>query len=153
MIPFSLSWDTRKRSIRLRWNGLFSLGWEKGEVSTRILSIPIPISFGFLQEKPHLFTRWVYLKNAFFFLTKWKIKRVEGTFSFPDPMVNGVLYGWTSAIGAARSDRRMNVTINFLGENYCSGEALVSPKTLFSHLRTWVLPFLWKRRGRSRKRR
>jgi hypothetical protein len=40
--------------------------------------------------------------EALSFLSKWRLKKVEGTFSFPDPMVNGLLYGWTSALGTGK---------------------------------------------------
>jgi hypothetical protein len=36
---------------------------------------------------------WIFLKEPFFFLREWKLKRAEGTLSFQDPMVNGILYG------------------------------------------------------------
>jgi hypothetical protein len=92
--------------------------------------------------------QWVYLKGAFSFLTKWKLKKLEGTLSFPDPMVNGILYGWASAFGTAKGDKKINVTINFLGENWSSGEFIISPKILFHHLRRWILPLFWEARGR-----
>jgi len=135
MIPVSFSWDTKKRSISLRWDGFFSLGWENGKVLTKILGFPI--RFGFKPPKIRSPMRWVYLKEGFSFLPKWKLKKVEGTFSFSDPMVNGLLYGWVSAIETGKVDRTINVTINFLGENRCSGEAIISLKTLLHHLRKW----------------
>ncbi len=100
MIPISLSWDTRKRWIILKGDGFFSLGWEKGKVLTKILGFPI--SYGFKHKMIHFRMRWVYLMEALSFLSKWRLKKVEGTFSFPDPMVNGLLYGWTSALGTGK---------------------------------------------------
>jgi hypothetical protein len=135
MIPVSFSWDTKKRSISLRWDGFFSFGWENGKVLTKLLGFPI--RFGFKRQKIRSPMRWVYLKEGFSFLSKWKLKKVEGTFSFSDPMVNGLLYGWVSAIETGKVDRTINVTINFLGENRCSGEAIISLKTLLHHLRKW----------------
>jgi hypothetical protein len=146
MIPVSFSWDTQKGSISLQWNGFFSFGWKKGKALTKILGFPIP--FGFKKKKTHFPIRWVYLKEGFSFLSKWKLKKVEGTFSFSDPMVNGLLYGWMSAIQTGKACRKINVTINFLGENRCSGEAILSLKSFFQHLKRWVFLFLQERRGK-----
>jgi hypothetical protein len=150
MIPVSFSWDTRGKSIGLKWNGFLSLRWENGKVLTKILGLPIP--FRFRQKETHFPIRWVYLKGAFSFLTKWKLKKMEGTLSFPEPMLNGLLYGWISAIETERGDRKINMTVNFLGENRCSGEATLSPKVLLHHLRGWILPlFNEVRRRRPRR--
>jgi len=101
----------------------------------------------------HLFgklpVRWIYLKGIFSFLSKWKLKKVEGTFSFPDPMVNGVLYGWMSAIQAGGVDRKNRVTVNFLGENWCEGEMTLSLKIFFQYLRSWIFSLIRERRGRK----
>lgn len=147
MTPISFSWDSRKRSIFLKWDGLFSLGWENGKTLTTILGFPIRIPIR--QRKSYFPKRWVYIKRSFSLLKKWKVKRVEGTVSFPDPMINGVLYGWTSAVNAVKSDRAFNVTVNFLGENWSSGEAVIAPKTLFYHVWGWIFPCFGKKRGRS----
>jgi hypothetical protein len=147
MIPFSLFWDTQKRSISLKWNGFLSLVWEKGKVSTKILGFPIP--FSLRQKRVHFSIRWVYLKEVFSFLTKWRLKKVEGTLSLPDPMMNGLLYGWISAFGKGKVGRKINVSINFLGENRFSGEAVLPLKPFFYHLKRWVFLLLQeKRRGR-----
>ena len=87
MIPISLNWDTRKRSLLLKWNGFISSGWRNGKISMRILRLPIPLP---LEKKKIQFPvklpiRWIYLKGIFSFLTGWKLKKVEGTLSFPDP--------------------------------------------------------------------
>jgi hypothetical protein len=151
MIPISLSWDSRKRSFLLKWNGFVSSGWEKGKMVIKILGVPIPIS---LKKKRiplpgKLPLRWIYLKGIFSFLAKWKLKKVEGTLSFPDPMINGMLYGWMSAMETARVDRKIHVTVNFLGENWCRGEVIVSLKILFHHLRSWIFPLIREMRGRK----
>lgn len=145
MIPFSLSWDTQKRLISFKWNGFLSLVWEKGKVLTKILGFPIP--FRLRQKKIHFPIRWVYLKEAFSFLTKWRLKKVEGTFSLPDPMMNGLLYGWISALEIVKAGRKIHVTINFLGENRFSGEAVLSLKAFSYHLKRWVFLLLQKRKG------
>jgi hypothetical protein len=145
MIPFLLFWDTHKRSISLRWNGFLSLVWEKGKVSTKILGFPIPFS---LRQKSVPFSvRWVYLKEAFSFLTKWRLKKVEGTLSLPDPMMNGLLYGWISAFGKGKMGRKINVSINFLGENRFSGEAALPLKPFFHHFKRWVFLLLQEKGG------
>ena len=95
--------------------------------------------------------RWIYLKEFFSFLTKWKLKKVEGTFSLPDPMMNGLLYGWISALGTGRAGQKTYVTINFLGENRFSGEAVLSLKTLFLYLKRWVFLLLRDKRGAAQK--
>mgnify|MGYP001056358940 CR=1 FL=1 len=146
MILFSLSWDTQKRSISLKWNRFLSLGLENGKVLMKTLKIPIP--FGFKQKRIHFLIRWVYLKEAFSFLKKWKLKKMEGTFSLPDPMMNGLLYGWVSGLQTGKGDRKIHVTINFLGENRFSGEAVISPKAFFNHLKRWILILLRERRAR-----
>jgi len=151
MIPISLCWDTRKRSALLKWNGLISSGWQDGKIRVKILGSPIPLSLK--KNGVHLFgklpVRWIYLKGIFSFLSKWKLKKVEGTFSFPDPMVNGVLYGWMSAIQAGGVDRKNRVTVNFLGENWCEGEMTLSLKIFFQYLRSWIFSLIRERRGRK----
>ena len=151
MIPISLCWDTRKRSVLLKWNGLISSGWQDGKIRVKILGSPIPLSLK--KNGVHLFgklpVRWIYLKGIFSFLSKWRLKKVEGTFSFPDPMINGVLYGWMSAIQAGRVDRKNRVTVNFLGENWCEGEMTLSLKIFFQYLRSWIFFLIRERRGRK----
>jgi hypothetical protein len=95
--------------------------------------------------------RWIYLKGIFSFLTKWRVNKVEGALSFPDPMVNGILYGWASALETGKPNRRIRVTVNFLGENWCKGEVTVSLKTLFHHFRGWIFPLIREIRGNRHK--
>jgi hypothetical protein len=151
MIPISLNWDTRKRSLLLKWNGFISSGWKDGKLSAKILglSIPLPLKRKKRQLPDQLPIRWIYLEGFFSFLTKWKLKKVEGTLSFPDPMVNGVLYGWVSALQTGRADRKIRVTINFLSENWCRGEITVSLKILSHHLRSWIFPLIREMGGRK----
>jgi hypothetical protein len=146
MIPISFSWDTQKRLILLKWNGFLSLRWERGKASTKVLGLSVPIHFR--KRKARLPLRWVYLKGVFSFLTKWKLKKVGANVSFSDPMVNGLLYGWVKAIETVKGNGKINVTINFLGENGCIGEFIIFPKILFFHLRKWILPLLGEMRGR-----
>lgn len=146
MIPFSLSWNTQKRMISLKWNGFLSLGWEKGKVLTKMLGFSIP--YRFRQKRIHFRMRWVYLKEGFSFLKKWKLKKVEGTFSLPDPMINGLLYGWISALEIGKAGQKIHITINFLGENRFSGEAILSLKTFFHDLKRWVFLFLREKKKR-----
>jgi hypothetical protein len=148
MIPILLTWNTREKVILIKWNGFFSFGWEKGKRVKTIFKIPIPYRSGAKRDKKIHFPqmRWIYLKEAFSFLGEWKLKRAEGTLSFQDPMVNGILYGWLSAFGPRKENRNINLTINFLGENGCSGEATVSPKVAFHRLKRWVPLFLKKGR-------
>lgn len=151
MIPISLSWDSRKRSFLLKWNGFVSSGRENGKILIKILGVPIPLPLKKkrVQLPKKLPVRWIYLKGIFSFLAKWKLKKVEGTLSFPDPMINGMLYGWMSAMETARVDRKIHVTVNFLGENWCRGEVIVSLKILFHHLRSWIFPLIREMRGRK----
>jgi hypothetical protein len=145
MIPVSLCWDTQKRSILLKWDGFISSGWENGRISAKLLgcSIPIPLRKKKKIELPRQPPiRWVYLKGISSFLTKWRLHKAEGALSFPDPMVNGILYGLTSVIGTGKANRRIRVTVNFLGENWCRGEVTVSLRTLFHHLRSWIFPLI-----------
>jgi hypothetical protein len=151
MIPISLCWDTRERSVLLKWNGFVSSGWENGKILTKILGLPIPLSLKKkkVQFPSQLPIRWVYLKGIFSFLTKWKLKKVEGTLSFPDPMVNGVLYGWMSAIHTGRADHKVHVTVNFLGKNEWRGEITLSLRILLHHLRSWIFPLIHEVRGKK----
>ena len=160
MIPISLSLDSQKRWLALKWNGFFSLGWRTDYGFMKLLGITLPFHpkqvrpkhFYPLRKRFHLPIRWVYLKGAFSFLKEWRLKEVEGTFSFPDPMVNGILYGWMSAAQTLKTDQKINLTINFLGENRCRGEVFLSLKVLFYHFRKWILPFLremWGRRSKK----
>jgi hypothetical protein len=149
MTPVSFSWDTEKRSITFKWNGFFSFGWEKGKVLKRIFGFPIPN--GFKRKKIHFPMRWIHLKEGFSFLSKWKLKKVEGTFSFPDPMVNGLLYGWVSAMESTEAGRKFNVSINFLGENRCSGEAVISVRTLLQHFKKWFFLIFRDMMGRPKR--
>jgi hypothetical protein len=52
------------------------------------------------------------------------------------------------AIETVKGNRKINVAINFLGENGCRGESVISPQILFHHLRKWILPLFWEMRGR-----
>jgi hypothetical protein len=152
MIPVSFIWDTRKRSVYIKWNGFFSLGWEKGRVLKKTFGLTLPIPLSGASGKIHSPSmRWIYLKGAFSFLKGWKLKKVQGSLSFPDPMVNGLLYGCLSALEKEKVDRNINLTINFVGENWCSGEATISAKTLFGHLKGWILPLVRETRGAAQK--
>ena len=151
MIPISLCWDTRKRSALLKWNGLISLGWQNGKMLTRILGLPIPLHFKKkgIQLSGKIPIRWIHLKGMLSFFSKWKLRKVEGTLSFPDPMVNGVLYGWMSAIQSERTDQKNRLTINFLNENWCKGEVILSLRIFFQTLRGWIIPLVREMRGRK----
>ncbi len=140
MMPLSLLWDTRTRSVYLKWDGFLSFGRDEGNAFARIFGLPIPFPLRrkHTRKRFHGSLGWTDLKRGLSFLRKWKLKRVEGTFSFPDPMVNGMLYGWTAALGSWRGDRRVNFTINFDGENRFSGEAELSLKALVAELRGWM---------------
>jgi hypothetical protein len=151
MIPISLCWDIQKRSVLLKWNGVISSGWENGKVLTKILGISIPVPLKKRRipifRKPPI--QWIYLKGVFSFITKWKIKKMEGSISFPDPMINGVLYGWMSAIQTERKSPNIYVRVNFLGENWCRGEVTLSLKILFHHLRMWIFPLIREMRRKN----
>ena len=151
MIPISLCWDTRKRSALLKWNGLISLRWQNGKILTRVLGLPIPLHFKKkgVQLPGKIPIRQIRLKGMLSFFSKWKLRKVEGTLSFPDPMVNGILCGWMSAIQAESPDRKNRVTVNFLGENWCRGEMILSLKLFFQYLRSWIIPLVREMRGRK----
>ena len=146
MIPFSFLWDKKKRLILLKSDGFFSFRREDEKGLVKILGFPV--QFGVRRKKVHLPMRWVYLKEGFSFLSKWKLKKIDGTFSFSDPMVNGVLYGWMSAIQTEKVSRKLNVSINFLGENRLSGKAVLPLKPFLRHLKRWVFLLLREKRER-----
>jgi hypothetical protein len=55
-------------------------------------------------------------------------------------MVNGILYGFLGAqAGPDQEDRKFDVEINFLGENWCRGEMAISPWAFFDALKKWIL--------------
>lgn len=151
MIPISFWCNARKRVASLKVDGFVSFEWKNGEMTTRVLEMPL--SLFQRKEKTQLFgfppARWSYLKGMLSFLARWKIKRMEGTFSLPDPMTNGVLYGWMSALQAREADRKVAVTINFLGDNWLKGEFAISLKTLFHHLKSWIYPLIREMRQRK----
>ncbi len=155
MIPISFWWTARKRSASLKVDGFVSSEWENRKLTAKILRMPIPLSL--TKEKTRFSgippVRWLYLKGIFSFLTEWKIKKVGGTLSFPDPMVNGILYGWMSAArAAANRDGKIDVTVNFSGENWLKGEFTISLKTLFHHFRSWIYPLIREMRvGKAQK--
>jgi len=152
MIPISLWWDARKKSAALKMDGFISSEWENGRMTTTILRMPISLS-PLKREKNQRSgippVRWSYLKGMFSFLTQWKVKKVEGTLSLPDPMMNGILYGWMSAIQTREPDRKIAITINFLGENWLKGEFTVSLKALFHHFRSWIYPLIREMRRKK----
>jgi hypothetical protein len=151
MIPISFWWNGRKRSASLKLDGFVSSEWESGKWKTKVLRIPLPLSLmkektGFSGLPPF---RWLYLKGIFSFLTEWKMKRVEGTLSFQNPMVNGMLYAWMSAARSVLDkDGKVEVTVNFLGENRLEGEFTISLKTLVHHFGSWIYPLIREMRGK-----
>ena len=151
MIPISFWWNARKRSASLRVDGFISSEWENGKLTTKILTMPV--SFSLKKEKIRFsgipLVRWIYLKGILSFLTEWKMKKVEGTLSFPDPMVNGILSGWLSAARAAwDGDGKIDVTVNFSGENRVEGEFGISLKTLIHHFGNWIYPLIREMRNK-----
>jgi len=146
MIPISFSWDTRKKSILLKWDGFFSLSWKEGKVSTKLIGVPVP--FRLRKKRAHFPVRWGYAKEVLSFLRGWRLKKVEGTLSLPDPMMNGVLYGWLSGLETGKKGRNVHISVNFLGENWFSGEAVLPPKVLFGRLKSWISLLIRERRGR-----
>jgi hypothetical protein len=148
MIPISFSWETREKAILLKWDGFFSLSWKEGKVSAKLIGVPIPLRLR--KKRIHFPLRWGYAKELLSLLRKWRLKKIEGTLSLPDPMMNGVFYGWLSALETGKKGRKVRLSVNFLGENWFSGEAVLSPKVIFSRLKSWVFLFLRERRGRWR---
>ncbi len=151
MTRISLNWDTREKLFLLKWDGFISSQWRNGKISMRVLGLPVPFP---LKKKEirlpaRLPVRWVYLKGLLSFLTGWKLEKVEGTLSFPDPMVNGVLYGWMSAFQAQKPDRKVRLTVNFSGVNWCRGEAALSLNVLVHHMRSWIFSFIYEMRRRK----
>ncbi len=151
MIPISLSWDTREKLVLFKWDGFVSSGWRNGKMSMRVLGLPILL---LLKKKKfrfpaRLLIRGVYMKGILFFLTGWKLKKAEGTLSFPDPMINGVLYGWMSAFQTQKPARKIRLTVNFSGENWCRGQATLSLSVLFHHMRSWIFPLICEMRRRK----
>jgi hypothetical protein len=112
----------------------------------RIFGFPFPFN---PSEKGIRFRmRWIYLKEALSFLKEWRLKKMEGTISLPDPMINGLLYGWISALETERTGEKIHVTINFTGQNRFSGEAILPLKAFIYHLKRWVFLLIREKRRR-----
>jgi len=152
MIPISFWCDARKKSACLRVDGILSAEWEKGKGKAKILFISVPVPLRIQKNK--LFgippVRWKYLKGFFSFLKEWKMKKVEGTFSLPDPMMNGILYGWMSTLQTRGPDRKIDLTVNFLGENWVKGEFRIPIRTILNHFGSWMYPLIREMRARKR---
>ncbi len=151
MIPISFNWDTREKLFLLEWNGFISSEWRNGKISMRVLKLPIPFP---LKKKGIRFParlpiRGIHLKRILCFLTGWKLKKLEGTLSFSDPMVNGVLYGWMSAFQTQKPGRKIRLTVNFSGENWVRGQATLSLNVLFHYMKSWIFPFMCEMRRRK----
>lgn len=155
MIPISLKWNTQNKSFSIQWDGGIGSEWREGRASIKILggTIPLPLRRVRVEPSKRVPIRWVYLKGILSFITDWRIKKIEGAISFQDPMINGVLYGWVSAVRSWNSDQKIHLSLNFLGENWCRGEIFTSPKVLFYHLRKWIFPMFREIRGKKTKRR
>jgi hypothetical protein len=137
MKPLSLSWDTRKGLIQLKWDRFFSFEWKRGKVSKKIFGFPLP--FNLSAGKAPFPPRWTYVKRALSLLKDLELKKIEGSLSFSDPMTNGILYGWLCALQWEGKDRRAEVTVNFRQENWLQGEVTLSSKKMFHHLKKWLL--------------
>ncbi len=152
MIPISFWCDARKRSASLKVAGFVSAEWEKGKATAKILNIPTPFSLN--KQRNKVFgippVRWKYLKGVLSFLRHWRVKKIEGTLSLPDPMMNGVLYGWMSALQTRGPDRKMDITVNFSGENWLKGELKIPLRTVWHHFRSWIYPLIKEMRARKR---
>jgi hypothetical protein len=152
MISISFGFDARKKSTWLKVDGFVSAEWEKGKAKAKVLKISLP--FPLKKQKSKLFgilpVKLKYLKGIFSFLKESKMKKVEGTLSLPDPMINGVLYGWMSALQTRGPDRKINLTVNFSGENWLKGELTISLRTVWRHFRSWMYPLIREMRARNR---
>ncbi len=151
MIPISFWCNVPKRSAWLKVDGLVSAEWEKGKAKAKILKISVP--FPLKKQKSNLFgippVKLKYLKGIFSFVKEWKVKKVEGTFSLPDPMMNGILYGWMSTLQTRGPDRKIDLTVNFLGENWVKGEFGIPLRTILNHFRSWMYPLFREMRGKK----
>ncbi|GEM_PF-754384 len=152
MIPISLRWDTQRKRLSLYWNGFFSMGWEEGREGVRVFRIPLPIR----TKKKKLYNlrfplRWKYLRGILSFLKDWKIKRIEGSVSFPDPMVNGWAYGCWVILQPWMKEKKIRGTVNFLGENWFRGEIVLSLRDGMDHFRKWIFPLLLEMRRRKKR--
>lgn len=152
MIPISCWCNVPKRSAWLKVDGLVSAEWESGRIKTKIFRMPVSLLTK--KEKNQLFgvpsVRWKYLKGIFSFVKEWRVKKVEGTFSLPDPMMNGILYGWMSTLQTRGPDRKIDLTVNFLGENWVKGEFRIPLRTILNHFRSWMYPLIREIRAKKR---
>ena len=73
---------------------------------------------------------------------------MEGTFSLPDPMMNGLLCGLISAFESGKRGRKVHITVNFMGENRFSGEAILPLKAFIHHLKRWIFLLLREKKGK-----
>jgi hypothetical protein len=133
----SLSWDSREGSVLVKWGKIFSFEWSKGKAFVGVLGIRKRLDHRALQRPSAI--RLSHLKEAARFLRGWRVEDLEGTFSLPNPMVNGLCYGLREILDNEREDRQRRVTVNFLGENWLRGKASLSNLTLFRRFAEWFL--------------
>jgi len=139
VIPFSFSWDTRRKRICIKWDGLFSIYREMGKNFIKVFGLRF--HFFVRRRRTNFPFRLVYLRDIYSFISKWKIREAEVSLSFQDPMFNGILYGLANALDKVRGSRKINFRINFLGENRFQGEIIISPWVMFYYLKRWLLLF------------
>lgn len=154
MIPISFSWDTQKRRISLRWNGIGSWEYREGGGEIKVFKFPIPVQIQMDREKLsnlRVLVRWNYLKGIFSLLKDLKALRIEATVSLPDPMVNGLLYGGWAMFQEGARRKGIDGTVNFLGQNWCKGEVSLSLRDGIIHFKKWVFPMLLEIRRKGRR--
>jgi hypothetical protein len=71
--------------------------------------------------------RLAHSRETLPFLLKWKLRRMEGTLSLPDRMLNGILYAWLGTI-----DQSGPETESIVGDGIKAGEYTVLPVSKIS---------------------
>ncbi len=136
MIPFSFYWDTQRQWIGLKWDGLFSIYRERGGNFVKIfgLRFPLPVK----ERKIRFQMQFLSLKDIYSFISKLRIRKADVGISYPDPVINGILYGLAGALKMDEGRGRVNLRINFLGKNWFRGEITLSLRVIFYSLKRWI---------------
>lgn len=143
MIPFSFYWDTRRKWIGFKLDGLASIYRERGRDFVKIFGLRF--RFPIKKRKITSPMKLLYLKDIHSFISEWKIRKAEVVLSHPDPMINGILYGLVGALNKGGGNVKINLKINFLGKNWSRGEITLSPRIISYYFLRWI--FLRQRKG------
>ena len=135
MVPIKLRFDSRQRRLTVHWMGLSAtrrLGGkkprvteEKGEREKR--RIIKTVGRLFLKDKYLIFELLLRVYRPFVYLLRSvSVRELDASFSTPDPMWNGVLFGIANNV----HHKNVRLSVNFQGINYLRGCFEIRPYRL-----------------------